>query len=206
MQVPVTMSFRNIRKSAAIEDLIRKQAAKLERVCDHIVSCRIAAEKPQEHQKSGSPFRVRIDVTVPPEHELVVSREAGEGDLHEQLPTVIRDAFGAMRRQLKKLVEKQQGHVKAHPAQELSGVVIRLFREQGYGFIKSLDGGEIYFHKNSLPGDGFERLEVGTGVQWVEEQGDKGPQATTVRIIDKSGSRTPDSKEHPIEPPLGRRQ
>src|SRR5918995_5019003 len=142
MQVPLNVTFRNVGKNDAIEDLIQKQATKLERVCDHIVSCRIAVEKPQEHQRSGNPFRVRIDVTVPPEHEIIVTREAGEGDLHEQLPTVIRDAFAAMRRQLKKLVEKQQGHVKAHPAQELSGVVIRLFREQGYGFIKSLDGQE----------------------------------------------------------------
>jgi cold shock CspA family protein len=206
MQIPVTMSFRNVQKTAAIEDLIRKQAAKLERACDHIISCRIAVEKPQEHQRTGKPFRVRIDVTVPPEHELVVTREASEGDLHQQLPTVIRDAFGAMRRQLRKLVEKQHGDIKAHPEQEIGGVIIRLFRDQGYGFIKGLDGREIYFHKNSLLGNEFNRLEVGTGVQWVEQQGDKGPQATTVRIVDKPGSRISGSDEHPIEPPLGWRE
>jgi cold shock CspA family protein len=146
---------------------------------------------------------VRIDVTVPPEHELVVTRNSGEGDAHEQLVTVIRNAFAAMRRQLKKLVEKQRRDVKTHPAQEIAGVVVRLFRDQGYGFIKSLDGEEVYFHKNSLPGDGFDRLEIGTGVQWVEEEGDKGLQATTVRIVDKPGARTSSGKEHPIEPPLG---
>lgn len=185
MQVPLQISFRRVRKSTAIEDLIRDQTAKLERVCDHIVGCRIAVEKPQKHQKSGNPFRVRIDVTVPPEHELVVTREASEGDLHEQLPTVLRNAFGAMRRQLRKLVEKQHGDIKTHPAQEVGGLVVRLFREQGYGFIKSPDGEEIYFHKNSLPGDEFERLEIGTGVQWHQEEGNNGPQASTVRIIDK---------------------
>jgi cold shock CspA family protein/ribosome-associated translation inhibitor RaiA len=185
MQVPLSMTFRNVSKSAAIEDLIRKQAAKLERVCDHIVSCRIAVEQPQEHQRSGNSFRVRIDVTVPPEHELVVTREAGEGDLHEQLPTVVRDTFGAMRRRLRKLVEKQHGDVKTHPAQESRGLVIRLFHEQGYGFIKSVDGEEVYFHKNSLLGEDFDRLQIGSGVQWHEEQGENGPQASTVRIIEK---------------------
>jgi cold shock CspA family protein/ribosome-associated translation inhibitor RaiA len=185
MQVPLNVTFRNVLKDAATENLIRNQAAKLERVCDHIVSCRLAVEKPQEHQKSGNSFRVRIDVTVPPEHELVVTREAGEGDLHERLPTVIRDAFGAMRRRLRKLVEKQHGDIKSHPAQEVGGLIIRLFRDKGYGFIKGANGQEIYFHKNSLPGDEFDRLAIGTGVQWHEEQGDKGPQATTVRIIDK---------------------
>jgi cold shock CspA family protein/ribosome-associated translation inhibitor RaiA len=185
MQVPLNVTFRNVRKDAAIENLIQKQSAKLETVCDHIVSCRLAVEKPQEHQKSGNSFRVRIDVTVPPEHELVVIREAGEGDLHEQLSTVVRDAFGAMRRRLKKLVEKQRGDIKSHPAQEVGGLIIRLFRDKGYGFIKSPDGQEIYFHKNSLPANEFDRLEIGTGVQWHEEQGDKGPQASTVRIVDK---------------------
>jgi cold shock CspA family protein/ribosome-associated translation inhibitor RaiA len=187
MQIPLSMTFRNVRKDPAIESLVDKQAAKLERVCDHIVSCRIAVEKPQEHQRSGNPFRVRIDVTVPPEHELVVIRDSSEGDLHDGLSTVIRHAFAAMRRQLKKLVEKQRRDVKAHPEQEVAGFVVRLFPEQGYGFIKSLDGREIYFHENSFLGDEFGHLDVGTGVQWQEEQGDEGPQASTVRIVDKRG-------------------
>lgn len=203
MQVPLNMTFRNVRKSADLEALIRKQARKLERVCSHLVSCRIAVEKPQAHQKSGNPFRVRVDVTVPPSHELVTVRNAGEGDLHEQLPTVVRRAFDAMQRQLKKLVEKQRGDVKLHPAQELAGVVIRLFRDQGYGFIKSLDGREIYFHKDSLAAAEFDRLEIGTGVQWNEEEGDKGPQASFVKIVDKPGSQISNPKEEPVEPPLG---
>jgi cold shock CspA family protein/ribosome-associated translation inhibitor RaiA len=187
MQVPVTVTFRNVKKNDAIEELIRKQTIKLERVCDHIVSCRVAVEKPQEHQRSGNAFRVRIDVTVPPEHELVATREAGKGDLHEQLPTVIRDAFGAMRRQLKKLVDKQHGDVKAHPAQEVGGLVARLFREEGYGFLKSTDGRDVYFHQNSVLNGDFDRLEIGTGVQWQEQEGEEGPQASSVRIVDKRG-------------------
>src|ERR1044071_3888760 len=136
MQVPLTMTFRKVRKTAAIENLIRQQATKLDRVCNHMVSCRIAIEKPQEHQRTGNPFRVRIDVTVPPEHELVVTRDSNEGDLHEQLPTVIRDAFTAMRRQLMKLVEKQRGEVKAHPGQEAAGVGGGVVCGQGSGVLK----------------------------------------------------------------------
>jgi cold shock CspA family protein/ribosome-associated translation inhibitor RaiA len=203
MQVPLEITFRNVRKDTAIEDLIRQQVAKLERICDHIISCRIAVEKPQEHQRTGNPFRVRIDIMVPPEHELVVIRDCSEGDLHEQLSPVIRDAFAAMRRQLKTLVEKQRREVKTHPEQQVAGFVVRLFREQGYGFIKSLEGEEIYFHKNSLAADDFDRLEIGTGVQWVEQEGEKGPQASTVRIVDKPGSIISKLKEHAIEPPLG---
>jgi cold shock CspA family protein len=102
------------------------------------------------------------------------------------LTAVVRGAFSAMRCQLRKLVEKQHGDVKNHPAQQVGGLVLRLFREQEYGFIKSPAGEEIYFHKNSLAGDDFDRLEVGT-VQWHQEEGNKGPQASTVRIVDKPG-------------------
>ncbi len=195
MQVPLKVTFRNVRKSPRLEALIAKQAAKLERVCDHVISCEVAVEKPQEHQRVGNPFRVRIDVTVPPEHELVVTREATEGDLHERLPTVLRGAFDAMRRQLQKLSEKQRKEVKSHPEQEVGGFVSQLFRKQGYGFIKGLDGREIYFHKNTLSGKEFNRLEIGTGVRWVEQEGDKGPQASSVRIVDKRGSRNSTTAE-----------
>jgi cold shock CspA family protein/ribosome-associated translation inhibitor RaiA len=199
MQVPLKMTFRNVPKSPAIEALIRRQAAKLEKVCPHLVSCRVSVEKPQSHQKSGNPYRVRLNVTVPPEHEVVTRRDAGEGDLHQRLPTVLRQAFDAAQRQLKKLVDKQRGQTKVHPAQSVAGLVSRLFHEEGYGFIKTLEGREIYFHKNSVAAGEFDSLEIGTGVQWNEEQGENGPQATTVRIVDKPGARISNPREDPLE-------
>ena len=39
-----------------------------------------------------------------------------------------------------------------------------------------------------LQGD-FPRLEIGTGVRFVEERGEEGPQASTVQIVDKPGAR-----------------
>jgi cold shock CspA family protein len=61
---------------------------------------------------------------------------------------------------------------------------------------------EIYFHRHSVSGDKFDHLKVGTGVQFLEEQGDKGAQATSVRIVNQSGSRA-ESDQQEIEPPLG---
>jgi cold shock CspA family protein len=49
-----------------------------------------------------------------------------------------------------------------------------------YGFLTSDDGREIYFHKNSVLGRAFPPLHVGTAVRFVEEAGEKGPQASTV--------------------------
>ena len=204
MQVPLTITYRNVPKTTATESLIRKQATKLERVCPRIISCRVAVENRQSHQRTGSRFRVRISITVPPEHELTAVRDESEGELHEQLSTVIRRSFEAVRRQLEKVTEKRRGAVKTHPEQESSGIVLRLFSEEGYGFIQTLEGREIYFHRNSLPGGDFDRLEVGTSVHWTEEQGEKGPQASTVRILNKPRRRTAKKEPASDEPAVGR--
>ena len=185
MQIPLELTFRNVRKDPKIEALIRRQVAKLEKICPHMVSCRVSVEKPQQHQRSGSPFRVRLKLMVPPEHELTAVRNAGEGDLHEPLPAVVRRAFQAARQQLKKLVAKQRRQTKTHPAQQVGGFVARLFPDQGYGFIRNLEGREIYFHRNSLRGSEFEGVQIGAGVRWTEQEGEKGSQASSVHILDQ---------------------
>ena len=47
-------------------------------------------------------------MTVPPGHELVADEKQGAHEMHEPLSKVINDAFKAMERQLKTLVEKQR--------------------------------------------------------------------------------------------------
>jgi cold shock CspA family protein len=183
MQIPLEIAYRGIEKSDEIEALIREKTEKLEKICGYISSCRIAVEKPQKHQKSGNPYRVRIDVTVPPGHEIVARREPSHGNVHTDLPAEIREAFDAVRRQLKELVERQRGEMKTHPQQEVHAVVSKLFREEGYGFLETLDGREIYFHRNSVLGDDFDTLSVGTGVNFTEQPGEKGPHASTVRVV-----------------------
>ncbi len=115
MDLPLELTFRGVEKTEGLETLIRQKSDKLERICDHISSCRIAVEKPHSHQASGNPYRVRIDLTVPPGHELFAQRGPMEGNVQEQLSHVIRETFDAMERQLKELVEKQRGETKKHP-------------------------------------------------------------------------------------------
>jgi cold shock CspA family protein len=42
---------------------------------------------------------------------------------------------------------------------------------------------EVYFHRNSVLHRGFDELAVGTEVRFVEEEGEQGPQASTVAVI-----------------------
>ena len=204
MQVPVEISYRNVDKTDEIESLVQEKINKLQKFCSQMTSCRVAIEKAHDHPSSGSPYRVRLDITVPPGHELAVVENPGEGNQYKELQTVIRDAFEAARRQVVELNEKQQDQVKHHPQQETAAVVTKLFKEQGYGFIKTLDTGrEIYFHQNSVLHNDFERIEIGTGVQFSETLGEMGPQATTVQIVSKLGANASKAEAEPpeAEPP-----
>jgi ribosome-associated translation inhibitor RaiA len=121
MELPILqVSLRDVPppRLAEIEERVRLRAEKLERYCDHIMSCRVAIERPHRAEASGNPYRVRIDLTVPPGHELVVRKEPGDNDLQSDLITVVNGAFEAAERQLKALVEKQRGEVKTHEEQQ----------------------------------------------------------------------------------------
>lgn len=187
MNVPLELSFRDGTKSEEIESLVRDKVAGLERYNDHISSCRVSVERPQEHVRSGSGYRVRVDLTVPPRHELVAKREPGQGNAQDDLPLVIREVFSEAVRQLKRLNEEQRGEEKSHPQQQTAGLVDQLFED--HGFIKDLEGREVYFHRNAVLHGDFDRLALGTGVNYMEEMGDDGLQASTVRIVDKRGER-----------------
>lgn len=108
MQLPVEISYRGVEKSDPLDEFIRNKAARLNRFCDYISRCDVVVEQPNDSQHSGNRFRVRIDVTVPPGHELVADERPAKHEMHEPLKKVINDAFKTMERQLKTLVERQR--------------------------------------------------------------------------------------------------
>jgi hypothetical protein len=74
MQSPVQITFRNIRPSATIEEWVRTEADKLDSFYNRVMACRVVIEVPHRHHRKGSPYHIRIDLTVPGE-EIVVKRE-----------------------------------------------------------------------------------------------------------------------------------
>lgn len=204
MKIQPEITYRNVDKSEAIDNLVHEKIAKLEHICNYINSCHIAIEKIHDRPRSGSPYRVRIDLTVPPGHELAAEKNPGEGIQYQPLDAVIRETFDAMRQQLVKLTQLQRASEQAGKyeyAKESTGLVTKLFREDGYGFLETLDGREIYFHQNSVLHHDFDRLEIGTEVHFSLEDGEEGPQASTVKIVDKPGVRTSNSSGKLVETP-----
>lgn len=114
MQLPVEISYRWVDKTDEIEMLVRDRAARLDKFCDHINRCDVIIEHPNQAQHSGSPFRVRIDLTVSPNHELVADEKLTKHEMHEPLTKVINDAFKTMERQLRELTDRQHNKVKHH--------------------------------------------------------------------------------------------
>jgi cold shock CspA family protein/ribosome-associated translation inhibitor RaiA len=183
MQLPLEITYRGVDKSDEIDNLIRTKAARLDRFCDHISRCDVAVEKPNSAQREGNPFRVRIDLTVPPGHELVVDEKQAEHGMHEPLSKIINDAFKTMERQVKELVEKQRREVKTHA--EPRALITKLFPD--YGFITDGGGIDIYFHRNAVVNANFDELKIGAEVRFDLSHGEMGPMASTVHVVSTGG-------------------
>lgn len=158
-----------------VERYIEERATRLDAFHPHIMNCRVALDGPVAHHGKGGPFDVRIDVLLPG-GPIAVTRQRDE-----DLRVAIREAFDAAQRRLQDAVRIERGRVKQPAEPGARGRVVRTFAEEGYGFLQAADGHEVYFHRNSVLGGGFARLKAGDEVWFVEEPGDEGPQATTVR-------------------------
>lgn len=174
LQVPLQITIRDVARSEALEAHIREKAAKLEEFHPRITSCRVTVEELRKHHHQGRHFRVRIDVRVPGHVELVANR-----DHDEDVYVALRDAFDHMARQLEDVVREQRGDVKAHELPQ-RGKVTRLFTDQGYGFIETGDGRELYFSRENVAHPSFDDLAAGTEVQFIEELAGEGRQAKRV--------------------------
>jgi cold shock CspA family protein len=178
--IPLDVTYRGFTPTEADRRAVAQAAHKLDRYYDRIMAARVIAEIPHCHHRGGRHYRVRIDLTIPGA-ELVVGRDPAECAGHESLRVAAREAFEDARRRLQDQVRISRHKVK-RPVRMAEGVVVELHRAKDHGFIAAADGRRLYFHRNSVLDDGFQRLSVGTPVRFAEEEGERGPQASTVAI------------------------
>lgn len=173
MQLPLQIVFRDVPRSEAIESAIHDKAGRLEHFFDRIMGCRVTVGIIQKHRHQGKLFNIRIDLSVPGS-EIVINR-----DQAEDIYVAIRDAFDHARRRLEDYARRHRGDVKAHEL-ESHGRVVRLFTDEGYGFIEKADGTQFYFHRYNVVHPDFDELEVSDEVSFLEEGGSEGLQANRV--------------------------
>jgi cold shock CspA family protein/ribosome-associated translation inhibitor RaiA len=193
------VELRGIDRSAALEADILTRLAKLETFYQSITGCRVLVELAERYHQNGNRYHVRIDLTVPGE-EIVVAHEpslhAAEQAVgvrkttkesepdpeRKHVHVAIREAFDISRRRLQDYARRKRRTVKTS-VRPPHGRVTQLSPIDGYGYIEAEDGHEVYFQKSSVLKGAFDRLTVGSAVSFVEEPGEKGPQASTVRLL-----------------------
>lgn len=173
MQVPLRISTHVIKLSPGLESYVRERAERLERFYPRLTRCDVFINGYSGHHRTGGPVSVRVHLGVRG-GELTVDRQPAES-----VEVALRDAFDAARRQLQDHWRRERGKVKVHEPQP-EGRVVQVAPGEGYGFLLTPDGREVYFHAHSVLDPGFDTLEVGTLVRYLEEPGDEGPQASTV--------------------------
>jgi ribosomal subunit interface protein len=156
-----------------------KIEAELERLQKHshepIIHARVEIMGTRHHRHGA--FEVHLAANLPG-HTLTVSHQG------EYVLPLIVEAFAALDRQIREHASQRQQQVKVHEEHVHRGRVVRLFPEEEYGFIAAPEGDEIYFHANALKRGVFEKLTAGLAVEFGLEEGEKGPQATWVLVVE----------------------
>ena len=167
------------RHPGELKDEEREAAEKrLRRLADghtDLIDVWVDVEPSSDHHRKGQE-RVAIRCQAR-QADVVAHAEADEVGLalRRALQTFERDVRRLRSRRTDRRVEAPRP-----PAPQL-GIVDRVLPEEGYGFLLTDDGEQVYFHRNAV-GNGlrFEELQEGQRVTLNFEAGDEGPQATIV--------------------------
>jgi cold shock CspA family protein/ribosome-associated translation inhibitor RaiA len=184
MEVPVQIDFQGMAPVQRVRSAIAAHVAALEKHCGRVTACRVVLKAPGGHHRNGGLYEVNIHLALPDGRDVDVARTAAADERHADVDFAVNDAFKRARRRLQDQVRRMRGQVKI-PERAPIGRITQLDAAGGFGFLESADGREIYFHRNSLLNADFRKLALGARVAFAEEMGDKGPQASTVKLLGK---------------------
>jgi cold shock CspA family protein/ribosome-associated translation inhibitor RaiA len=188
METPVEIDFPGLQHTAELRAIVLKHVEGLEKRFGRITACRVVIKAPSERQLRRGVYEIAIHLSLPQGREVDIARSRNADETHMDIKVAINDAFRRARRRLEDEARKLRGTVKNHDGPPLA-TVRNLDPSGSFGFLETTDGREIYFHRNSVLNDGFSHLAPGARVTFFEEMGEKGPQASTVKLLGKHGLR-----------------
>ncbi len=159
--------------SDAERDAIESRLESLAGGHSDLIDIRIALDDSAHHRRGGKGARIVCQARG---REIVVGREA------EDVLLALDQAMDVFEREVRRLRDLRQIHRELRPSSPPHlGIVDRVMLEDGYGFVLTDEGEQVYFHRNAVHGGlEFEQLEEGQRVALNYEAGNEGLQATTL--------------------------
>lgn len=179
MQTKPQIDFQGMEPSAQRQEQILRHIEKLEERYGRATACRVVVKGPGAHHHTGGLYEINLHLALPDKREVAIERTPPQDERFQDFDFALNDTFKRARRRLQDQVRRIRGKVKHHEAAP-TAIVKKMMAADGYGFLESADGREIYFHRNSVEAPGFDALKPGTPVRYKEEEGKDGPQASRV--------------------------
>jgi cold shock CspA family protein/ribosome-associated translation inhibitor RaiA len=169
---------RNVELRKGWQIKIDEEKEKLVRhFANFVLHLRVSIEATAHHKEGG--YELKLVASVPSD-TVVVTRKG------ENVSPLLVEAFDVLSLQMKEMVRKKRQSQKGAEASADDGAQYGVIRKvspfESYGFIVSQDAREIYFHENALKDVAIDSLTEGDTVMYGESLGDKGPQASWVRL------------------------
>ncbi len=138
-----------------------------------LIDVRLVAQSSRHHRHGAREVRITCQARG---REIVASRE------REDMRLALDEALDAFEHEVHRLRERRRDLQRSQPVMPPNlGIVDRVMREQGYGFVLTDAGEQVYFHRNALcEGLDFDSLEEGRRVSLSIETGEEGLQASAV--------------------------
>ena len=169
---------RNVELRKGWQKKIDEEKEKLVRhFANLVLHLRVSIEGTAHHKEGG--YELKLVASVPND-TVVVARKG------ENVGPMLIEAFDVLAQQMKEMQRKKRQLQKGADASLEDGAQYGVIRKvspfESYGFIVSQDAREIYFHENALKDISIDSLTEGDTVMYGESLGDKGPQASWVRM------------------------
>jgi cold shock CspA family protein len=183
MQTPIHIDFQGMDPLDRLREKVEDYVMRLEGRYGRVTSCRVVLKSPGDRHRSGAPYEVYVHLALPNGKDVNIDRTRHVDERFADANFALHDAFRRARRRLQEEARRLRGEMKAHDSYPVA--TVRQLADQ-FGFLEAGDGGDdIYFHRNSVLNGGFAQLKVGSRVSFAEGAGNKGRQASTVRLLGK---------------------
>jgi ribosome-associated translation inhibitor RaiA len=191
MERPLQIAFKNVDSSASLEALIRERVERLQRFHHNITGARVVVEIPHRSAEGAKPpLGIVVEVDIPGRNPVIGKGQQERREVKGDSTAIVNRVFEAVERQLEQIAAIRKGEVKQHGSVGDTGVVVRLFPDQSYGFIEVKDSPDLYFSRDVCGNGSFEEIRVGSLVHVTRAtaEGPMGPQASSVKLMGASRS------------------